>query len=148
MPEEDRSQVEAALRGKTLQVYWHFVKRGSKPVGVRKIQRTLGFSSPSVASHHLEKLRELGLLKKNPTGDYTLAGEVKVGFLKLFVKLGKFVLPRYLFYASLVTSMLVGYIIAYRQTFEAHNVMALLFGSIAAIILWYEAIRVAKEAPF
>ena len=43
------------------------------PVGAREVQRDLGLSSPSVAWHHLEKLRELGLLRKNARGEYTLA---------------------------------------------------------------------------
>jgi len=146
--ELDPTRIESELRGKTLITYWYVIRRGSNPIGVRQVQRSLGFSSPSVALHHLEKLRELGLLKKNPTGEYVLVEEVKVGFLKFFVKFGRFMLPRYLFYAVLLTTMLVGYLVLYQQPFTIHNIVALLFGIIAAGILWYETVKVIRQAPF
>ena len=148
MDELDPTRIESELRGKTLITYWYVIRRGSNPIGVRQVQRSLGFSSPSVALHHLEKLRELGLLKKNPTGEYVLVEEVKVGFLKFFVKFGRFMLPRYLFYAVLLTTMLVGYLVLYQQPFTIHNIVALLFGIIAAGILWYETVKVIRQAPF
>ncbi len=148
MDELDPRRIEAELRGKTLITYWYLIRQGSNSIGVRQVQRSLGFSSPSVALHHLEKLRELGLLKKNPSGDYILVEEVKVGFLKFFVKFGKFLFPRYLFYAVLLTTMLVGYVILYQQPFTVHNIVALVFGTIAAGILWYETVKVTRQAPF
>jgi len=149
MPEFDFAQIEAELRGKTLIVYWYFIRRGSASIGVREVQRALNFSSPSVASHHLEKLRRLGLLNKNNVGEYSLAEEVKVGFLKLFVKLGRVMLPRYLFYAVMFTAMLLTYVVVYPQSLSnAHNVVALMFGVIACLVLWYETIRIYREAPF
>lgn len=81
LPELDSSQIEAELRGKALLVYWYFVRRGDDRIGVRRVQRALNFTSPNVASHHLEKLGRLGLLSKNSIGEYTLVGEIKVGFL-------------------------------------------------------------------
>ena len=53
--ESDRDRIEYELRGKTLKVYL-FILKQRKPVGVREVQRELGFSSPSVAYHHIEKL--------------------------------------------------------------------------------------------
>ncbi|HYR04427.1 MAG TPA: hypothetical protein VEO75_03480, partial [Nitrososphaerales archaeon] len=52
---DDKAKIEYELRGKTLKVYMYILKQG-KPVGVREVQRELGFSSPSVAYHHIEKL--------------------------------------------------------------------------------------------
>ena len=101
MTELDSSHIEAELRGKTQPVYWYFVRRGDERIGVRSVQRALNFSSPSVASHHLEKLRRLGLLSKNSIGEYILVGD-----LKLFVRLGRLMVPRYIYYAVLFTSML------------------------------------------
>jgi predicted DNA-binding transcriptional regulator len=63
MHKSNKTHLEAKLRGKTLLVYWYLLKHGS-PIGVRHIQRELGFSSPSIVSHHLEKLMDLGLVKK------------------------------------------------------------------------------------
>lgn len=67
MSKDEEAFLEAELRGKTLRVYWYLLKHGGEhPIGVREVQRSLGFSSPSVALHHLEKLRDLKLLDKKP----------------------------------------------------------------------------------
>ena len=149
VPEIDIAAAEAELRGKTLIVYWYFVRHVGSYAGVREVQRALKFSSPSVASHHLEKLTRLGLLKKNDLGEYALAEDIKVGFLKLFVKLGRVMLPRYLLYASLFTAMMITYIVVYRPTFyNPHEIVALTAMATACIILWYETILIYIEVPF
>lgn len=147
MPDIDEKFVESQLKGRTLHVYWHFLRYGNKPIGARKIQRALDLSSPSVAFHHLEKLRRLGLLEKKITGDYLLAQKVKVGVLKQFIGLGRFMLPRYLFYAVLFTTMFLSYLVMYPQTLTSHNFVALIFGASSCSILWYETIRVYRQAP-
>lgn len=147
MSDIDEKILESELRGKTLRVYWHFVRYGGKAIGVREVQRALGFSSPSVASHHLEKLSRLGLLEKKITGEYVLAEDVKVGVLKQFIRLGSLMLPRYLFYAVLFTTMLLAYIALYAQTLSVHNIVALIFGLLSCSFLWYETYRIFKQAP-
>ncbi len=147
MSDIDEKFVESELKGRTLQIYWHFLRYGNKPIGVRKIQRALDLSSPSVAFHHLEKLRRLGLLEKKITGDYLLAQKVKVGVLKQFIGFGRFMLPRYLFYAVFFTTMFLSYLVMYPQNFTPHNFVALIFGASSCLILWYETIRVYRQAP-
>lgn len=147
MTELDITKIESELKGKTLLVYWYFIRHSESYIGARAVQRALGFSSPSVASHHLEKLMRLGLLKKK-LGEYTLVGEIKVGFLKLFIKLGKLILPRYLFYAVFFTTMFLTYVVLYPQNLSGHNIVALLFGATAVFILWYETFKIHREAPF
>lgn len=61
MNKKSKNHIEAKLKGKTLLVYWYLLKHGSSPLGVRHIQRELGFSSPSIASHHLEKTYRIGI---------------------------------------------------------------------------------------
>lgn len=73
--------------------------------------------------------------------------EVKVGIFKEFIRIGRLIIPRYIFYAVLFTTMLLSYIIFYQQTFSLHNIMALIFGLLACIILWYETFRLFKETP-
>ena len=80
----DEAELEAQLKGKTLQIYWFMLRGGGRGFGVREIQRALNLSSPSLAAHHLEKLKSLGLVEKTPTGEYVVSKEVKVGFLKFF----------------------------------------------------------------
>ncbi|RLI33280.1 hypothetical protein DRO53_05565 [Candidatus Bathyarchaeota archaeon] len=148
LAEVGEAELESRLRGRTLQVYWYLLKAGSsRSFGVREVQRALGFKSPSVALHHLEKLRELGLLSKTPTGEYLVAREVKVGFLRFFMRVGRFRFPRCLLYAVFVTSLLAAYVAFYPQTLSLHNLMALVFALSASAILWFEALKALREAP-
>lgn len=139
--------IESKLQGKTLQVYWYLLREKGGPVGVRQVQRSLGFSSPSVAVYHLEKLVDLGLVEKL-YGDYTLKKGVKVGAMANFILLGRFLLPRHLFYAVLFTSMLITYLLKYTLSLNPHSFAALLFGALASLILWYETIKIIKKKPF
>ncbi len=143
----DEKHIESELKGRSLRVYWHFLRYGSRHIGVRELQRAMGLSSPSVAFHHLEKLRRLGLLEKEITGDYFLVQRVKVGVLKQFIGIGRLMLPRYLFYAVLFTTMLIAYLGSYPQTFSLHNFVALIFGFLSCLVLWYETVRVYRQAP-
>ncbi len=145
---EDETRLEYALRGKDWKVYWLLLKSG-RPMSVREVQKTLHFSSPSVALHHLERLRELGLVrKKDIGGHYSLASEVKIGVLRHFVKLGKLLFPRYFFYAVFSTTFYVAYLSLLMQGFTRENLFIVLFGAIVLVIFWYEAIRVWSLRPF
>src|SRR3972149_2997568 len=108
--EVDLAFLESALKGKTLIVYWYLLQQSTHTVGVRELQRALGFSSPSIALHHLEKLQDLGLVGRTGTGEYVLEGEVKVGILRFFTRMGRFLVPRYLFYSVLFSTMLMTYL--------------------------------------
>jgi hypothetical protein len=138
--------IESELKGKTLLVYMHILKAGQDAVGVREVQRTLGFSSPSVASYHLQKLEELGLIK-NEHGDYVLVREIKVGVLRSFVNVGGYMLPRYLFYAVLVTTMLITFLVM--NPFEPTRlyVTTVIMGVVPTIAFWYETIRIWRSKP-
>ena len=148
MNEKDEQELEYALRGKAWKVYWFLLKNGS-PVGVREVQRALHFSSPSIAFHHLEKLCELGLVQKQEIGGhYSLVGEVKIGVLRHFVKLGKLLFPRYFFYALFSTVFYIAYLIVLFDGFTRDNLFIISFGAIVCIIFWYEAYRVWNMRPF
>ena len=145
---KDEIRLEYALRGRAWKVYWLLLKSG-RPMGVREVQRTLHFSSPSVAHHHLERLRELGLLQKHDmSGHYSLVSEVKIGVLRHFVRLGKLLFPRYFFYAFFSTTFYIAYLLVLMQGFTRENLFILLFGAIVSAIFWYEAFRVWRLRPF
>src|SRR5438105_3850734 len=98
LQEEKDRIIESELKGLTLRIYWHILSLNKKEtIGIRSIQRALGLSSPSVASHHLEKLRTLGLLEKDATGEYRLVGQVKGGILRYSVWSGSRCIARGLF---------------------------------------------------
>jgi DNA-binding transcriptional ArsR family regulator len=146
--QEEENQLEYALRGKAWKVYWHLLKTG-EPQSVREVQRALRFSSPSVANHHLEQLRELGLVQKQDVGGhYFLVGEVKIGVFKHYVKLGKVLFPRYFFYAAFSTTFFVAYLLLFLQGLTRDSMFAIIFGIFICVIFWYEAIRVWSMRPY
>lgn len=57
------------IGGTALRVYLVMVRLG-RPVGVRELQRLMGFKSPSTAKHHLSRLAEMGLVVKDRDGNY------------------------------------------------------------------------------
>lgn len=148
LAQERERVIESELKGVTLRVYWHILGSRDQVVGVRPVQRALGLSSPSVALHHLEKLKDLGLLEKDSTGEYHLIEQVKVGVLQNFVGVFGFMLPRYLFYSTMFTVMLAVYPIIYRPDFSAHNIMAFILGITAVAVSWSETWRAWRLRPF
>jgi len=144
----DLAHIESELKGKTLQIYWYMLRSPSSHVGVREIQRQLHLSSPSVAAHHLEKLVSLDIIDKTLTGEYYVKQEVKVGLLRLFTRLGRFLVPRYLFYSVWFSTMMVTYLIFYPPTGSIHNMAAIIFGALATAILWLETARLWRQKPF
>lgn len=142
----DEEVIESELKGKTLLVYMYILRADKSSVGVREVQRALNFSSPSVSAYHLNKLKDLGLVE-SIRGDYSLIREVKVGVLRQFVTLGGIMLPRYLFYAVLMTTMLVTYVLQFPMESTRQNITTLIMGTVPVIILWYETVRIWRERP-
>jgi DNA-binding transcriptional ArsR family regulator len=144
----DLATLESALKGKTLLVYWYLLEQSKHSAGVREVQRALGFSSPSIAMHHLEKLQDLKLVTKKGTGEYVLEEEVKVGLLRLFTRVGRFLVPRYLFYTVLFFTMMISYLVLCSVRQIVPSLYALLFASVAVVIFSIETIRLWRARPF
>jgi DNA-binding transcriptional ArsR family regulator len=145
---EGETEFDYALRGKDWNVYWLLLKSG-RSMSVREVQKALRFSSPSVAQHHLEQLRELGLVQKQEIGgSYHLVGEVKIGVLRHFVKLGRLLFPRYFFYAVFSTAFSVAYMLLFSSVLTREHLFITAFLLIVTAIFWYEAVRVWSLKPF
>lgn len=148
-------EILSQLKGKTLQVYWFMLKHG-KPIGVRKLQRELEFSSPSVSSYHLEKLRNLELVDKNSTGTYYLTRKANIGMLNQFMVIRIYntilTLPRYFFYAVFMTIFFCGYLIVdfffLHLPFDASKLFAVATGILSNLFLWFETWKTYREKPF
>jgi DNA-binding transcriptional ArsR family regulator len=137
--------LDTELRGNTLRVYW-FMLTQNDSVGVREVQRALGMSSPSVASHHLSKLTSLELVDKRPDNSYEVSRVVKVGVLRNFIDFrGKF-LPRYMFVAIFFTAYIAAYFILSLFTYPGlyDRYIAMGVGVIGAGFAWLESIRLWK----
>ena len=145
---QNSTEFEYALRGKDWEVYWLLLKSG-RPLSIREVQKALRFSSPSVAQHHLEQLRQLGLVQKNDAGgQYSLVSEVKIGVLRHFVKLGKLLFPRYFFYGVLSTVFYAIYLLFIVRGISRESLFIVTFGAIVLAIFWYEAYRIWSLRPF
>jgi len=143
----DEEKLEAELKGNTLRVYWYVLKSAGDSVGVREVQRALGFSSPTLAVYHLEKLRELGLVRKKG-GEYYLEREVKVGVLRQFLRVGAFLFPRCLFYAVMFSTLTLLFVVRLFLVGVGDSwVFGLVCAVLGALIFWYEAFRVWRQKP-
>ena len=141
----DEEKIASELKGNTLRAYWALMNAKDGVLGVRELQRRLGFSSPALASYHLNKLADMKLVAKE-RGDYRLVREVKVGVLKQFIKLGTFLLPRYVLYATMFTTLLI-YLLVNLREFTFYSALALVLGVLGTVIFWYETIRVWRQKP-
>ena len=128
-----------------LRVYWYVLNASGKVVGVREVQRALGFSSPTLSLYHLDKLKDLGLVGKE-SGEYRLIKEVKVDILKQFMKVGRIFVPRFVLYAVLFTVLTIYYLVNI-VTPDFFSVFGLLFGGVGSAIFWFEAIKTWKQRP-
>jgi DNA-binding transcriptional ArsR family regulator len=124
------------LKGTTLEVY-RFLLKSSKPVGIRELQRALKLSSPSVATYHLMKLEEAGLLKRE-SGNYTVAKYL----LENSVKISRFLVPRYLFYAVFAVAVLVVELTLMRPAFISREyIFSTAATSVIVSFLLYETAK-------
>jgi len=138
--------VRSKLKGTTLRVYWNLLRSG-KPTTIRHLQRDLGFSSPSVASYHLEKLIDMGLVKK-VRGDYELKKTVSLEAMSSFVRISHLMIPRYMFYTTFFFTLLIVFIVGYASSLSLQGIFALVFGVSGFIITGYETWRQWRLKPF
>ena len=137
--------VKSKLKGTTLRVYWHLLRSG-KPTTIRHLQRDLSFSSPSVASYHLEKLMDLGLVKK-VRGDYDLKKTVSLEAMSSFVRISHLMIPRYIFYTTFFFTLLIVFVVGYSSSLSVQGVFALVFGVSGLVITGYETWRQWRLKP-
>jgi Bacterial regulatory protein, arsR family len=139
-----RERIDYELRGKTLSVYLYLLKNG-RAMGVREIQKELGFSSPSVSFHHLEKLINMGIVEKDNFDRYVLVKKVDTGILQAFISVAGLNLPRLGFYAAFFTTIAVAYLITNFRFLDLYALIGTIGG---AAIFWYETWRVWRRKPF
>lgn len=141
----NEDKVASELKGNTLRVYWALLNAKDGVIGVRALQRQLGFSSPTLAAYHLNKLVDLDLVTKE-ISEYRLVRQVRVGVLRQFIKLGTFLLPRYVLYAIMFTLLLV-FLVTQIKRLSFFSSFALMLGVLSTVIAWYETIRAWMLKP-
>jgi len=145
--QSDKDLVDKLLKGRTMSVYALLLSNGE--MGVRDVQRSLGFSSPSLALHHLTKLSELDLVTKDIDGIYSVTRTVRVGSLSLFIKFGTRLLPRFLFLGTLFSAMLAVYLWFFVSwPLTGGDIMFITMSLIAVLLSFYETRRIWLLKPF
>jgi hypothetical protein len=94
---------EEELERITLAVYLYAIRKG-KPVGPRDVMKSLNLSSPSVAYRHLQKLEDLGYLRKNEYSEYIIEGKAHIGG---HIWLGKRLVPKMWLYSLIFFVILI-----------------------------------------
>ena len=134
----------AVLGGTALRVYLYLLAAG-RPVGVRELQRALGFKSPSTARHHLERLASLGLAVRGPRGYVAVKPS---GLLGEFIALSGRILPRSLFLAGLLLGGSIAYTLLPARDPRA---LVVLWASTTASLWWtlrlYRALKALMRIP-
>lgn len=133
---------EVAGEYNTFRVYLFLLK--TKKSSSREIQRTLGFSSTWLATHHLQKLERLGLATKDRYGDYHVVPK-SFGVLRFFVLTRRWIVPRMLFIALMFGVMAAGFL-AYLPQHQYFGV-AFAVSVIGLVVSLYETIRFYRLLP-
>ena len=134
---------EDALKGNSLEVY-RFLLRNGKAAGVREVQRALNLSTPSLASYHLSKLEEAGLIKKE-NGNYVIDKVI----LEDCIKVNRFLIPRFLGYAIFAFLLLITELTVLRPSVVTSFYFFATVGTfICALAFSYETAKVWYKGGF
>lgn len=132
------SDLEREVAGEynTFRVYLFMLR--AKDGSVRQVQKALGFSSPTLARHHLRKLESLNLAKKDPYGNYHVIPR-SFGILKSFIIVGSFIVPRTIFIAAMFATMTCGFLINLPR--NENLLWALIPSVVGLVVSVYQTIR-------
>jgi hypothetical protein len=128
-------------------VYTFLLLNDGDDIGVRRIQRALGFSSPSSAIFQLEKLMDMKIVERSSDGYYRLKNHEKIGPLRNYLIIRKRLIPWMLLNAFTVTIATLIFLIYFLQYGTREVVVAILPSILASLVLMYEGIRVWKTRP-
>lgn len=142
---------EDLLQGKVFQVYWYFFTHGH--AGVREIQKALNFSSTGTVAYQINKLLKAGIISKiDEEGKYSLNKELKIGILKLFIRIGNRVIPRISLYLIIYILGFIVYAIlalvhGYKFIRDPVSLILLFFLIFGAILFIFESFKIQKLKP-
>ena len=130
------------IRGNALRVYVHLLKHG--PSELRDIQRSLGLSTPSLASYHLGRLTRAGYVSQDQYGKYQVTSKPPADILAGYSKVGTAIIPQLFFFSVLFTAV-IGFFAV--MSFYNGAYVPLLAGGSAVMVaaFWFETTRVWKK---
>lgn len=131
--------MEEELTGTARKIYLYLLRQ-KRPVGIRKIQKDLNLSSPSVVSYHIKKLIEDGLVKEVDEG-YIVTKVI----LEDYIRFRSALVPRSIFLTSfLVSSLVILIYLIISHPFSA-DIFSLVVVFIITIISVYDVTRKYKK---
>ena len=124
------------ISGTSWDTYLHILT-SVKPQGVREVWRALNLSTPSLAQYHINKLLEANLIEATIYGKYRANEENQMAALQGFVLLRGRLIPRLVFYSTLILGILLTYLLLWplRWDFRDLAVLAIALFSISAFLV-------------
>lgn len=130
------------IKGNTMRTYLYLLEAGAS--GLSDIQKSLGFSTPSLASYHLWKLMEAGYVSQDGDGRYVTVRDATKELLDGYVRVGTILVPQLFFFSVLFTAV-IGFFAA-MSLFVSVYVPLLAAASVALVAaFWYETIKVWRK---
>lgn len=127
------------MTGTARKIYIYLLRQ-KRPVGIRKIQKDLNLSSPSIVSYHIKKLIEDGLVKEVDEG-YIVTKVI----LEDYVRFRSAIVPRSIFLTSfLVSSLVILIYLIISHPFSA-DIFSLVVVFIITVISVYDVTRKYKK---
>ncbi|MCL4518940.1 MAG: winged helix-turn-helix domain-containing protein [Thaumarchaeota archaeon] len=124
----------------TRRIYRHLYKMG-RPLGVHELQRDLGLSSPSIASYHIKKLIEQGLVREQDGGFV-----VDRVLFENMIRVRRSIIPFQTMYIVFFASTLVIMLTVYLPSSISPVYLFSVFVNIAALCFFlYETIKVQRR---
>jgi len=136
----EKGEPETPLKDTTLKVYRYIFREG-KAVGPHDIQRALKLSSASVASYHLAKLSEAGMIRETE-GGYLVDKRT----FENVIRVRRLLIPAQISYTSFFATILVALLTVLRPpTFYAGYYLSVLGLLVAVVLFGFEAYRAASK---
>ncbi len=136
------SAANQEIRGNTLRVYLYLLRHGSSEL--RDIQHGVGLSSPSLASYHLGRLSEAGLVTQNEYGRYSAIKDGSDKVLEGYSRVGSAIVPQ-LFFFSLLFTILVAFF-SFDAVYLSGFTLYLVAICVAMIVVfWYETFKLWRR---
>ncbi|HEX9913644.1 MAG TPA: hypothetical protein VGB32_01895 [Candidatus Bathyarchaeia archaeon] len=135
------------IYGKTLDVYLCILTKDSG-VGVRDIWRELGFSTPSLAQYHVNKLLDLRLIEADFDGKYIVNDQESIEALRSFLLLRGMLIPRLTIYSALLLGLMVSYVSFWPWRGDFRDLATLFIGLFSAVAFLFEAVKQYRGLTF
>ena len=123
-------------------MYLHLLAHG--PCELRDVQRALGFSTPSLASYHINRLIEAGYAAQNSTGQYYSVKDASGEILEGYTRIGAILVPQLTFFAILFTALIAYF--GLESLTNPNYSLPLVVASLGLVaVTWYETVRLWRR---